>query len=64
MFAAVEAAVTDGESLSTLFSEGARLLLRQRAGQRAIAAYESEHGPISQEALDEADRVLDQAGLG
>jgi len=51
------------QSLSTLFSEGARLLLGQRAGQRAVAAYESEHGPISQQALDEADRLLDQAGL-
>lgn len=64
MFAAVEAEVTDRESLSTLFVEGARLLLRQRAGQRAIAMYESEHGPISQDALDEADRLLDEAGLG
>lgn len=64
VFAAVEAEMTDGESLSTLFSEGARLLLRQRAGQRAIAAYEAEHGPISQDALDEADRLLDEAGLG
>lgn len=64
VFAAVEAEMSDGESLSTLFSEGARLLLRQRAGQRAIAGYEAEHGPISQDALDEADRLLDEAGLG
>jgi hypothetical protein len=64
VFAAVEAEVTDVESLSTLFSEGARLLLRQRAGVRAIAAYEADHGPISQTALEEADRLLDQAGLG
>jgi len=64
VFAAVEAEVTDGESLSALFSEGARLLLRQRAGERAIAAHESEHGRISQEALDKADRLLDEAGLG
>lgn len=64
VFAAVEAEVTSRESLSTLFAEGARLLLRQRAGQRAIATYESEHGPISQQALDEADRLLDEAGLG
>jgi len=64
VFAAVEAEVTDGESLSTLFSEGARLLLRQRAGERAIATDEFEHGPISREALDEADRLLDEAGLG
>lgn len=63
VFAAVEAEVTNRESLSALFSEGARLLVRQRAGQRAVAAYESEHGPISQQALDEADRLLDQAGL-
>ncbi|MGI8413232.1 MAG: hypothetical protein ACR2LV_07905 [Solirubrobacteraceae bacterium] len=63
VFAAVQAEVTDRESLSTLFSEGARLLLRQRAGRRAIAAYECEHGPISQNALDEADRRLDEAGL-
>lgn len=63
VFAAVEAEVTEGESLSTLFSDGARLLLRQRAGERAVASYEAEHGPISQEALDEADRLLDEAGL-
>ncbi len=63
VFAAVEAEVTSTESLSTLFSEGARLLLRQRAGQRAIALYEAEHGPISQTALDDADRLLDEAGL-
>ncbi len=62
VFAAVEAEVTNQESLSTLFSEGARL--RQRAGERAIATYESEYGPISQDALDEADRLLDEAGLG
>lgn len=55
--------MTTTESLSTLFSEGARLLLRQRAGQRAIALHEAEHGPISQAALDEADRLLDDAGL-
>lgn len=64
VFTAIEAEVADGESLSTLFSEGARLLLRQRAGERAISTYESEHGPISQDALDEADRLLDEAGLG
>jgi len=46
VFAAVQAEVTDRESLSTLFSEGARLLLRQRAGRRAIAAYECEHGRL------------------
>ncbi len=63
VFAAVEAEVAEGESLSTLFSDGARLLLRQRAGERAVASYESEHGPISQEALEEADRLLDEAGL-
>jgi hypothetical protein len=64
VFAAIEAELVDGESLSTLFSDGARLLIRQRAGERAIAAYESEHGPISQGALNEADRLLDEAGLG
>jgi hypothetical protein len=64
VFAAVEAEVSAGESLSTLFAEGARLLLRQRAGERAIAEYEAEHGPISQAALDEADQILDEAGLG
>ncbi len=63
VFAAVEAEVTASQSLSTLFSEGARLLLRQRAGERAVTAYEAEHGPISQDALREADRLLDEAGL-
>ena len=63
VFAAVDAEVTPAESLSTLFSEGARLLLRQRAGQRAIALYEAECGRISEAALDEADRLLDAAGL-
>jgi len=32
-------------------------------GERAIATYEAEDGPISQQALDEADRLLDEAGL-
>lgn len=59
VFAAVEAEVTASQSLSTLFSEGARLPLRQRAGARAVTTYEAEHGPISQAALDEADRLLD-----
>jgi predicted CopG family antitoxin len=63
VFAAVEAEVSEEDSVSELFSEGARLLLRRRAGERAIAAYEAEHGPISQEALEEADRALDEAGL-
>lgn len=40
------------------------MLLRQRAGERAVATYESEHGPISQDALAVADRFLDEAGLG
>jgi len=31
--------------------------------ERAIATFESECGPISQQALDEADRLLDEAGL-
>jgi muconolactone delta-isomerase len=64
LFADLEAEVTDQESVSELFSEGAKLLLRRRAGQRAIAAYEAEHGPISEEALAEADRLLDEAGFG
>lgn len=64
VFAAIEAEAGDGESVSTLFSEGARLLLRQRAGQSAIATYEAEHGTISKGALDEADRLLGEAGLG
>ena len=63
VFAAVERERTDDESLSTLFSEGARLLVRQRAGVRAIALYEAENGPITDAALDEADRALDEAGL-
>ncbi|HEX3828738.1 MAG TPA: hypothetical protein VHV82_15850 [Sporichthyaceae bacterium] len=66
VFAAVqaEAEAASGESVSNLFAEGARLLLRQRAGRRAIAAYEAEHGPISPAALAEADRLLDESGLG
>lgn len=61
VFAAIEAEAAGGESVSTLFAEGARLLLRQRAGRRAIAAYEAEHGPIGERALAEADRLLDEA---
>jgi len=64
VFAAVEAEAGDGESLSTLFSEGARLLLRERAGRRALADYEAEHGPLPLSALEEADRLLDAAGVG
>ncbi|MCL2850640.1 MAG: hypothetical protein FWE61_11470, partial [Micrococcales bacterium] len=55
--------VGPGESLSELFSEGARLLLRQRAALRGIAAYEAEHGQISAQALAAADAELDAAGV-
>jgi len=54
VFAAVEAELADGESLSALFSDGARLLHRHRAGERAVASYESEYGPITQAAMDGA----------
>ena len=63
VFAAVEAEVAPGESVSTLFSEGARLLLRRRAALRGIAAYEDERGPISAAALAAADAELDAAGV-
>lgn len=59
VFTAVEAEVADRESVSTFFSEGARLLLRRRAAERGIAQYESEHGRLTQDELAEADRLLD-----
>ena len=31
---------------------------------RVVTTYESRHAPINSEALDEADRLLDEAGLG
>jgi len=63
VFEAVAAQVGPGESLSELFSEGARLLLRQRSAMLAVAEYEAEHGPISAEALAAADAELDAAGV-
>ncbi len=35
----------------------------EATAERAIATHESERGAISQEVLDEADRLLDEAGL-
>lgn len=64
VFAAVESEVGAGESVSAMFSEGARLLLRQRSARRAVADYEARNGPMPQAALDEADRLLDEAGVG
>ena len=62
------AADAAGVPISTWIVEAA---LKEAAAQAAIAdglaavaEYEAEYGPLPAELLDEADRVLDAAGLG
>jgi hypothetical protein len=61
--AAREAAEREGLSLSAWVNEAAREALAIEDGLAAVAEWEAEHGPVSEEALAEADAVLAQAGI-
>ncbi len=62
--AARQAAEALGVSLSAWLSQAARYAAGIQSGLRAVAEHEAEHGPIPQEALRKADRVLDEFGIG
>jgi hypothetical protein len=65
LYAAVEAeARADGSTPSAAFAEAATLWLATRRGVRAVRSWEAEHGALPPEELAEADRVLDEAGVG
>jgi hypothetical protein len=57
-------AAAEGISLSAWLSRAARRQARIARGLRAVAEYEAEFGPIPDEALREADRLLDRFGVG
>ncbi|MEO6715269.1 MAG: hypothetical protein ABIM89_17860 [Mycobacteriales bacterium] len=49
--------------VSPLINEALALNLRRQRGLAAVAAYEAEHGALTDAELAEADRVLDAAGV-
>jgi hypothetical protein len=59
----VEAANTEGLSVSAWMSAAASRALRVRDGLSAVAEWESEHGPLTPEELSQARaRVLKRVG--
>jgi hypothetical protein len=56
--AASAAAQRRGMSLSSWLNEAAERALRVEAGLSAVAEWEAEHGPLTQDELAEADRFL------
>ena len=63
IFTAVQAEIEPTESISELFSQGAKMLVQRRAALRGIHAFESEYGVISADELARADATLDAAGV-
>ena len=62
--AAVESARVAGLSLSAWLSGSAEHRSRVESGLRAVAAYESEYGPLSGAGVAAADQVLDDLAVG
>lgn len=62
--AARAAAEAEGMSLSAWLSRAATEAAAIEAGLRAVREWEAEAGPISSEALADADAVLDRYGIG
>jgi hypothetical protein len=58
-----QAAEEAGLSVSAWLARAAERAARLEAGRRAISEFEAEHGPIPQEGLDWADRVLREHGV-
>jgi predicted transcriptional regulator len=50
--------------VSTVINRALRHELRLQRGLAAVADWESEHGAFTDEELAEADRILDEAGVG
>jgi predicted CopG family antitoxin len=53
-----------GVSASTVVNEALRHHLHILRGLRTVDEWETEHGPFTQSEIAEADRVLDEAGVG
>ena len=62
--AARRAAEAAGLSLSAWLSRAALREAHLEDGLAAVAEYEAEHGAFTPEELAEADRVLDELGIG
>lgn len=60
--AAVASATQRGLSLSAWLNDAAENALAIEAGLAAVAAWEAEHGRLTEEELGAADRVLDRRG--
>lgn len=59
ILSAVEA---EGSSISAWITAAARQALRVREGLAAVAEWETEHGPLTEEELDAARRRLNRIG--
>jgi predicted transcriptional regulator len=57
-------AAAERVGVSTVINRVLRHELRLLRGLAAVAAWEAEHGAFTDEELTEADRVLDEAGIG
>lgn len=57
-------AAKEGRTVSAALADAADLWLATRRGLRTVRAWEREHGTLTADELAEADRVLDQAGVG
>lgn len=57
-------AVSERIGVSTLINRALRHELRIQSGLAAVAEWEREHGPFSEQELVDADQLLDQAGVG
>lgn len=57
-------AAEEGRTVSAALADAADLWLATRRGLRAVRAWEREHGALTAEELAEADRLLDEAGVG
>ena len=61
--AAKDAAGGDGLSLSAWLNEAAREALAIKDGLAAVAEYEAEYGPFTEEEIAEADAALARVGI-
>lgn len=65
IWAAAEDEAANGHTtVSALVTEALENLLAIRAGLRAVAEWEAEHGALTDAELAEADAILDQQGVG
>lgn len=55
-------ASSGGQSVSAWLAEAARDRLRLQAIGAAVAAWEQEHGPLTEEEVAEAERTLSRSG--